>query len=131
MIERIVLAVVWLVFGCAIHSGQTRAQTLSQGEIIFVRECAKCHQVGPQANNRIGPRLNDLFGRKAGAVANYKNYSEAARTAGFVWSPENFRQFIKDPRGMIIGTTQVYKGLVDDDDITALIAFLQSQTSKP
>ena len=32
---------------------------------------------------------------------------------------------------MIIGTTQVYKGLVDDDDITALIAFLQSQTSKP
>lgn len=107
------------------------AQTLSRGEVVFIRECAKCHQVGPQAKNRVGPQLNDLFGRKAGAVANFKNYSEATRNAGFVWSPENFRQFIKDPRGMIIGTTQVYNGLTNEDDITALISFLETQKASP
>lgn len=112
-------------------SGVAHAQTLSRGEVVFIRECAKCHQVGPQAKNRVGPQLNDLFGRKAGAVANFKNYSEATRNAGLVWSPENFRQFIKDPRGMIIGTTQVYNGLTNEDDITALISFLETQKAAP
>lgn len=128
---RVNLAAMVLVFGAGFGGDQLRAQTLSHGEAIFVRECAKCHQVGPQAKNRVGPQLNDLFGRKAGAVVNYKNYSEATRNAGFVWSPENFRQFIKDPRGMIIGTTQVYNGLENDDDITALIEFLQLQKATP
>ena len=112
-------------------SAVAHAQTLSRGEVVFIRECAKCHQVGPQAKNRVGPQLNDLFGRKAGAVANFKNYSEATRNAGLVWSPENFRQFIKDPRGMIIGTTQVYNGLTNEDDITALISFLETQKASP
>ena len=128
---RVNLAAMVLLFGTCFGGDQARAQTLSYGEVIFVRECAKCHQVGSQAKNRVGPQLNDLFGRKAGAVANYRNYSEATRNAGFVWSPENFRQFIKDPRGMIIGTTQVYNGLDNDADITALIEFLQLQKAKP
>lgn len=102
-----------------------KAQPLSQGQIVFIRECAKCHQIGPDAKNRIGPQLNGLFGRKAGSVEGFKNYSEANRTANFVWTEDLLRNYIKDPKGMMIGTTQVYRGLMNDADIEALIVYLR------
>ena len=42
--------------------------------------------VGPNARNGVGPHLNELFGRKAGAVENYR-YSKDMARAGFVLNP--------------------------------------------
>jgi cytochrome c len=42
-----------------------------------------------------------------------------------VWSEENFRPYIKDPRGVTPGTKMVYAGLKDDQRITDLIAYLK------
>lgn len=103
-----------------------QAQSLSAGEVVFVKECSKCHQIGEGAKNRIGPQLNGIVGRKAGSVSEFKYYSEANRTSGTIWTEENLRQFIKDPKGMIVGTTQVYKGLQDSTEIEALITYLKT-----
>lgn len=100
---------------------------LSPGEAIFVRECAKCHQVGENARNRVGPVLNGIIGRQAGTVPGYKNYSDALRQSGIVWTVENLRVFIQDPKGMVIGTTQVYKGLKNDENAIQLIEFLKTK----
>ena len=100
---------------------------LSPGEAIFVRECAKCHQVGANARNRVGPVLNGILGRQAGTVPGFKNYSDALRQSGIVWTVENMRVFIQDPKGMVIGTTQVYKGLKNDESVTQLIEFLKTK----
>jgi cytochrome c2 len=35
------------------------------GPQLFERQCKACHQIGPGAINRVGPRLNGIFGRKA------------------------------------------------------------------
>jgi len=83
--------------------------------------------VGENARNRVGPVLNGIFGRQAGTVPGFKNYSDALRQSGIIWTPENFRSFVKDPKGMVIGTTQIYKGLGDDESITLLIEFLQTK----
>lgn len=112
----------------AASAGAVRAEDkLSPGLSVFVRECSKCHQVGPGAKNRIGPQLNGLFGRKAGSVQDFKNYSEANKNAGFFWTPDTLRAFLRDPRVMIVGTTQLYKGLKDEGQIDALIEYLQTQ----
>ena len=100
---------------------------LSPGQVVFIKECAKCYQIGPNAKNRIGPVLNAIFGKQAGTVEGFGNYSEAMRRSGIIWTPEHFRQFIKDPKTMIDGTTQIYKGLKDEQSITALIEFLKGQ----
>lgn len=100
---------------------------LPAGEAVFIRECARCHQVGENARNRVGPVLNGIFGRQAGTVPGFKNYSDALRQSGIIWTPENFRSFVKDPKGMVIGTTQIYKGLDNDESITLLIEFLQTK----
>ena len=39
-----------------------------------------------------------------------------------VWSEDNFRVYIKDPRGVTPGTKMIYPGLKDDAQITNLIA---------
>lgn len=125
MSVRGIISVAVLAITTSLVLVQAQAQPLSQGQVVFVRECAKCHQIGPDAKNRIGPHLNGLFGRKAGSVEGFKNYSEANRTANFVWTEDLLRQYIKDPKGMMIGTTQVYRGLLNDADIDALIVYLR------
>jgi len=100
---------------------------LPPGEAVFIKECAKCHQVGPSAKNRIGPVLNGIFGRQAATVPGFKNYSDALRRSGIVWTPDNLRAFLVDPKGMVGGTTQIYKGLKDDESVTLLIEFLKSK----
>src|SRR5690606_41173092 len=37
------------------------------GAAVF-RKCQACHALGEGAQNRVGPQLNDLFGRTAGGL---------------------------------------------------------------
>lgn len=123
---RVLLTVSALAFcACTLSAGAD--SRLSPGQIVFIKECAKCHQVGPNAQNRIGPVLNSIFGRQAGTVEGFRNYSEAMRRSGVVWTPEHFREFVKDPKTMIAGTTQIYSGLKDEEAITQLTEFLKTQ----
>jgi cytochrome c len=103
------------------------ADELPLGQRVFIRECSKCHEVGANAHNRVGPRLNGLFGRKAGSLADYKYYSEANKAAGFVWTPENLAQFLPNPKSMLQGSTQIYPGLKNEREIKALIEYLATQ----
>jgi cytochrome c len=47
------------------------------GETSF-RKCRACHSIGVDAQNKIGPLLNGIDGRKCGSVSGY-SYSEANR----------------------------------------------------
>jgi cytochrome c len=62
----------------ATSSGAVLAQDLEAGEASF-RKCAPCHSIGEDATNKVGPVLNGLDGRKAGAVEGF-SYSDANRT---------------------------------------------------
>ena len=59
----------------------------ARGKALF-GQCKRCHQVGSGAEHRIGPHLNDVFGRTAGALADFR-YSKPMQEAGaggLVWS---------------------------------------------
>jgi cytochrome c len=100
------------------------AQDAAAGERLF-NQCRACHQLGETARNGVGPQLNGLFtGRKAGTAAGY-TYSDAYKSLDKAWSEDNFRVYIKDPRGVTPGTKRVYAGMKDDTQITNLIAFLK------
>lgn len=45
----------------------------------------------------VGPRLNGLFGRKAGSIEGFK-YSDANKSSGVVWSEVTFARYIRTPR---------------------------------
>jgi cytochrome c len=101
-----------------------RAQgDVSRGEKVFLK-CRACHLVGENARNLVGPKLNGLFGRAAGSMADY-NYSEANKKSGITWDEVTFREYIKNPRAKIPGTKMVFVGIKDEKEIDDLIAYLK------
>ena len=64
-------------------SGRIPAGHTDAGALVF-KKCMACHQVGPSAENGIGPVLNGVVGRPAGQYPNY-NYSSANKNSGLVW----------------------------------------------
>ena len=100
-----------------------QAQDVAAGEKVFA-QCRACHQVGPTAKNAVGPVLNGLFGRKAGAVEGY-NYSPANKNSGIVWDEAIFAEYIKDPKAKVPGTKMIYAGLKDEQRIKDLTAYLK------
>jgi cytochrome c len=106
--------------GGALAAGDAEA-----GKAEF-KKCAACHAVGEGATNRVGPVLNDVFGRVAGTFEGYK-YSQAmvdAGAGGLVWTPETMAKFLHKPKDFVPGTKMSFAGLAKEDAIANLEAYL-------
>ena len=115
-------------FGLAVAAGlalagAANAQDVKNGEDVF-KKCRACHQVGPTAKNTVGPKLNGLFGRKAGSIEGF-NYSNANKSSGVTWSEDVFAKYIADPRKFMPGNKMAYAGLKDTKDIKDVTAYLK------
>ena len=89
--------------------------------------CRSCHTIVEGGANLTGPNLHGVFGRKAGALDNYK-YSEAVKNAGFVWDAEHLDKWLAEPRTFLPGTKMSFAGLKDPKDRIDLIAYLKVET---
>jgi cytochrome c oxidase assembly protein Cox11 len=67
------------------------------GEELFRGRCAACHAFD---NNRSGPMLGGVVGRKAGSGPGYK-YSPALGSADVIWSADNLDRWLADPRKFV------------------------------
>ena len=82
--------------------GVSAAQTAPGGETLFRQRCGSCHAV-QAGQNRVGPSLHGVFGRRAGAVAGY-NYSPALRAWGQNWTAANLERYVAGTRATVPGT---------------------------
>lgn len=95
------------------------------GEKVF-KKCKACHLVGDNAKNRVGPHLNDLFGRTAGRIDGFR-YSKAMISAGeggLVWTAETLATFLEKPKEMVPRTKMSFSGLRKEKDREDIIAYL-------
>jgi cytochrome c len=106
----------------AASAGTGLAQDVAKGENSF-KKCLPCHSIGDDAQNKIGPVLNGIDGRKAGTYADF-NYSDANKNSGITWNEANFKEYIKDPKAKIPGTKMVFAGIKKDDEINDLWAYI-------
>jgi len=115
----------------ALGAGAAMAQDaalIEEGESVF-RRCAACHQVGEGAENKVGPELADLIGRKPGSVPDFA-YSPAMVAYGEanpVWTEELLFTYLEDPRGLVKGTKMAFAGLKKPEEREAVIAYIVSQ----
>lgn len=110
-------------------STPTIAQDIAKGEKVF-KKCRACHTVGDGAKNKVGPHLNELFGRKAAGLEDFK-YSKAMQKAGgegLVWDDVNLDQFLAKPKKMIKKTKMAFAGLKKENQRVDLIAYLKTFT---
>lgn len=102
------------------------------GEKVF-RKCTSCHQVGPDAKNRVGPHLNGVFDRRAGAIDGFR-YSKSMIRAGddgLIWTHETLDAYIENPKALISKTRMNFRGLDDAQDRADLLAFLRRYSDNP
>jgi cytochrome c len=92
------------VLGLAISvsGGAALAQTPPNGETLFRQRCGSCHTV-QAGQNRMGPSLRGVVGRRAGAVAGYA-YSPALRDWGQTWTAANLERYLAGTRATVPGT---------------------------
>ena len=105
-----------------------RSAGSEDGQLAFNNTCRTCHALR-EGDNRLGPNLYKIIGRKAGSVPNY-GYSSAMKGAEFVWDKEKLDSFIAKPDEVVPGNNmKPYGGLTSAEDRSKLIAFLQSPGS--
>jgi cytochrome c len=98
------------------------AQDVEKGQRSF-NKCLPCHAIGPGAENKVGPELNGLDGRHAGAVA--FNYSDGNKNSGLVWDEATFKDYIRSPQAKIPGTKMAFAGVTNPQEIADLWAYLK------
>jgi cytochrome c len=102
-----------------------------EGAEVF-KKCRACHDVGPEAKNKVGPVLNGIIGRQAGTIEGF-NYSAANKDAGakgLVWTEEVLFKYLEAPLSFMPGTKMAFAGLKDEQDRRDLIAYLKQSSKK-
>ena len=112
------------------HSEQTSVNLAlaKDGEKVF-KKCKACHKIGGKAKHGTGPHLNNLDGRVAGGLTDYKKYSKSIINAGkegLVWNSESLSGFIENPKKYIPGTKMNFKGIKSSTDMRALLEYLKT-----
>lgn len=94
------------------------------GQQAFNNSCRTCHSV-KEGDNRLGPNLNKIVGRKAGSLPNY-NYSQSMKEAGFVWAEDKLTRFMVKPDEVVSGNKMQPYGGVSAEEAAKVVAYLQA-----
>lgn len=123
--KRTLLAVATLIAATALPAmlQTAAAQDVEKGQRSF-NKCLPCHAIGPGAENKVGPELNGLDSRQAGAAASF-NYSDANKNSGLVWNEATFKDYIRSPQAKIPGTKMAFAGISNPQEIDDLWAYLK------
>lgn len=106
----------------------TRQGADDSGRLLFNNACRTCHTTR-DGDNRLGPHLYKIMGRKAGSLPGY-GYSAAMKDADLVWNEENLERFIADPDGLVPGNNmKPFGGLASSEDRRRIVSFLRSVSS--
>lgn len=98
----------------------------TKGQRLFAR-CKACHNLTSAARSRMGPNLDGLFGREAGAYEGYR-YSKALAEADFIWTEDKLDQWLAQPKTFMPGNKMAFAGLRKEQDRKDLMAYLRQAT---
>jgi cytochrome c len=91
--------------------------------MLYESRCIACHSV---ESNRVGPRHRGVFGRRAGALADFA-YSPALAGSEIVWDAAALDRWLENPEALIPGQRMNIRvaAPVDRADI---IAYLKEES---
>ena len=125
MIRRIAKLALALATATALMSGAALASSdgdAAKGKKVF-NKCKACHSL-KAGKNKIGPSLNGIIGRAAGAVDGFK-YSKAMKGSGLTWDEETLKKYLIKPKKFVPGTKMAFAGLRKEKQRDDLIAYLR------
>jgi cytochrome c len=117
-----ILAFSFAVAALPLHAA--RAADANAGRTVFIQRCAICHS-DDKGENKIGPTLYGVVGRKAGSVPGY-SYSAANEKSNLVWTAAEPDTYLQNPRHVVPGTKMSFPGIPDATQRANVIAFLET-----
>jgi len=105
------------------------AASVEDGEGV-ARKCKSCHTFDEGDANRVGPNLWDIVDRPVASIDDY-SYSDAMTDYGGVWDYDRLWAYLQDPKGEVPGTKMGFRGITDEEDLAALMAYLHSLSNDP
>ena len=103
----------------------TEQADADHGHQLFDRRCGGCHSLN---NDKEGPRLRGVYGRKAGAVPSFK-YSDAVAKSGVTWDDASLDRWLTDPDKFIPEADMDFH-LEKSDERADVIAYLKQLSAK-
>ncbi len=92
------------------------------GKKVFAH-CAPCHSIKP-GENKVGPSLAGVFGRKSGTEPGF-SYSSAIKGLNVTWDETNLNEWLQGPGKFVKGTKMIYS-VPDEKDRQDVIAYLKN-----
>ena len=102
---------------------------ITHGEKVF-KKWAACHLINKGGENKIGPALYGVIGRKVAAKEDYK-YSKAMAGYDKSWTFEEMNGYLKKPQSHIKGTKMAFAGLRKEKDRASVILYLNQNSDNP
>jgi cytochrome c len=118
-------ATVYMLSSSSSQAQELRSQGMESGveQQVFNNACRTCHSM-KEGDNRLGPNLYKIIGRRAGSLPDY-NYSSAMKDADFVWDEAKLARFIANPDEIVPGNKMIpYSGLASAEDRKRVVTFL-------
>jgi cytochrome c len=97
----------------------------TRGATLFEKRCVGCHAL---TENHEGPKLQGVYGRAAGSVADFA-YSSALKKANLVWDQTTLDKWLTDPDAFIPGNEMDFL-ISKPQERQDLIAFLKRRSGK-
>jgi cytochrome c len=96
-----------------------------QGKILFEKRCTGCHSLD---QDKEGPRLRGVFGRKAGKIESF-TYSDALKDAKFNWDATLLDKWLTDTESVIPNNDMTFH-VPNPQERADIIQFLGSLSGK-
>lgn len=114
----------------ALGASPAGADPTGEAELAFNNHCRECHSAD-KGDNRLGPALFGIIGRKAGTVPGYGNTSAAVKDSGVVWTAATLNQWITNPDAFLPGNNMhPFAGVDDAAQRALIIQYLESRPEK-
>ncbi len=95
------------------------------GKVAFNNACRTCHSF-KEGDNRLGPTLHGIVGRKAGSIEGFQ-FSSAMKSSGITWDEKNLDQFIANPENVVHGNAmKPFGGVADASERAKIVDYLKT-----
>ena len=123
------LLTVAVLLGLAAVSAQAEdAADLKRGKLLYI-QCRACHDLQPEAVQKVGPNLNGIVGRKSASVEDFA-YSPALLKANLVFDKATLDRWIEKPSAVVPGNAMAFAGVPAAEDRAALIKYIEKESVK-
>jgi cytochrome c len=115
----------WLTIAAVAFVALLVAQTSGgNGKAIFDKRCGGCHALD---RDKEGPRLGNVFGRRAGTIASFE-YSSALKESKITWNTETLDKWLTNTESLVPNNEMTFR-VQNPEERRAIIEYLRTLPS--